>query len=105
MSLSTVYPKLHQWLSHGGEMWVRPAADGGLDVLLGDAGGFPEDAPSHGSTLDAALSSAESEVSVRLQQSQRLQQELLSDDVPEMRQEEFIRVAGWPPARNPHYRK
>ncbi|MBL8825535.1 MAG: hypothetical protein JNM18_01030 [Planctomycetaceae bacterium] len=105
MSFSTFYPKLHQWLSHGGEMWVRPAADGGVEVSLGDAGGFSQDAPSHGATLNEALLAAETDVGVRLQLTLRLQQELVSDNLTDLQCDEFIRVAGWPPVRNPHYRK
>jgi hypothetical protein len=86
-------------------MWVRPSADGGVDVLLGDAGGFPHDPPSHGENLDQALIAAEGEASRWLEQTRQLQQELLSEESPELRHKEFIRVAGWPPARNPHYRR
>lgn len=86
-------------------MWVGSAADGGVDVFLGDAGGFPADPPSHGSTLDEALFEAETNASKLLQETQRLQQQLLTQDTPELQHEEFIRVAGWPLIRNPHYRK
>jgi hypothetical protein len=106
MSLSTHYPKLHQWLSHRGEMLVQPSADGlGVDVRLGDAGGFPQGKPSHGSTLDEALAAAEITVSSWLEANKKLQQNLLSADFADVHTEEFIRVPGWPPAPNPHFRK
>jgi hypothetical protein len=104
MSLASIYPKLHQWLTHGGEMVIRPC-DSGVEVRLGDAGGFPPDARAQSATLDAALAAAEAFVSGWLERTRQLQQELLSDPVAEIRDQEFIRVTGWPPIRNPHFER
>jgi len=104
MVLSSAYPKLNQWLSYGGQMWVRPAAGGTVEVLLGDCGGFPQDTPASGKTVDGAFSEAERHAENFLRESRRLQQILLTDDVPDLRNEEFIRVPGLPPVSNPHYR-
>ena len=84
-------------------MLVRPC-DAGVEVLLGDAGGFPPDARSRSATLDVALASAETLVSGWLERTRQLQQELLSEPVPGCLDHEYIRVAGWPPVRNPHYK-
>jgi len=105
MSFAKSYPKLHQWLSYGGSMLVRPSEDGSsVEVLLGDAGGFPKARALSGASPDDALSAAETEAARRLQRTRQLQQELVADELPELRDKEFIRVTGWPPALNPHFK-
>jgi hypothetical protein len=106
MSFAKSYPNLHQWLSHGGLMLVRPTEDGGkIEVLLGDAGGFPKARALCGATPDEALSVAETDAVRRLQMTRQLQQELLADDSPEVCAVEFIGVTGWPRVPNPKFRK
>ena len=105
MSIAKIYPNLHQWLSHYGRMLVQPSKDGGIQVQIGDPGGFPQSKPAHGSTLDEALAEAESAAGQWLDSTKKLQQDLLTNDWPEFRSREFISVTGWPLARNPFYRK
>jgi hypothetical protein len=105
MSFAKSYPNLHQWLSHGGLMSVQPTEDGSkIEVLLGDGGGFPQARALCGATPDDALSVAETEAVRRLQTTRQLQQELVADDLPGLRDKEFIYVTGWPPAPNPHFK-
>jgi hypothetical protein len=87
-----------------GDSGARRDAYSKIEALLGDAGGFPKARALCGATPDDALSAAETEAVRRLRTTRQLQQELVADDSPELRDKEFICVTGWPPAPNPHFK-
>jgi len=104
MKFSESYPNLNAWATYSGEVTMFEGADGKVTISLADAGGVPEDGKVSALSLDEALDAAELKCRDWREETKKLQDGFLSEQVPERDEDEFIRVAGWPPKKNPFYK-
>jgi hypothetical protein len=102
MNISEQYPDLDQWLRYGGTMKVRPAPDKKIELLLGDAGGIPEDGKFLVQTPDEAFEKANSVLKRWRAESKITLDSLVTGEIKSTK-DEFIQVPGWPPEKNPYY--
>jgi len=71
-------------------------------VALADAGGVPDDGRFHGTVIDEALTKANQALPAWLEANKSLLDSLVSGEL-KFTDDEFIRVTGWPPVKNPFY--
>jgi hypothetical protein len=103
MSFSTDFPNISQWVSYHGKMTIAQIDDKTIEVTLADAGGIPDDGRFQGATTDEALAKANQALFGWLESNKGLLNSLLSGELKAPETEEFIRVPGWPPVKNPFY--
>jgi len=102
MNIKEHYPDLEQWLRYGGTMKIRPAPDQKIEILLGDAGGIPDDGRFCVQTPDEAFEKANSVLKKWRGESKKILDSLVAGEIKST-EDEFIQVPGWPPERNPYY--
>ena len=87
---------------YGGTMCARPAPDNKIELLLGDAGGVPDDGRFLVQTPDEVFEKANSVLKTWRDESKKTLDSLVSGEITSTT-DEFIRVPGWPPKKNPYY--
>lgn len=102
MSFASDYPYISQWVTYHGKMTIAQIGETTIEVALADAGGVPDDGRFHGATTDEALTKANQQLPAWLKESKALLDSLVSGEMIST-EGEYLRVAGWPPVKNPFY--
>ena len=103
MSFKSEYPHIHQWSLHGGTFEINALGEK-IKISIGDAGGIPEDGVIECSNLDEGLIKADRFLQDCIEGSKILMEELVTG-ITKITDQEYLRVAGLPPKRNPYYDK